>query len=106
MPGRENNSEPCIAAHHQVVRLCGALEREHLVIDRMPVRALKCLLRPNTLGSMIAGLIHREGKRLIAQVVGNFAGMFALEPDLCARVGAGRGILRLPPLQRAHRTIA
>ena len=73
MPGRENNSEPCIAAHHQVVRFCGALEREHLVIDRMPVRALKCLLRHNTIGSTIAGLIHHEGKRFIAQVVGNFA---------------------------------
>ena len=59
MPGRENNSEPCIAAHHQVVRLCSALEREHLVIARMPASALKCLLRPNTPGSTIAGLIHR-----------------------------------------------
>jgi hypothetical protein len=59
------------------------------VIDRMPVSALKCLLRPKTLGSTIAGLIHRVGKRLIAQVVGNFAGVSALEPDLCASVGAG-----------------
>ncbi|HKV45079.1 MAG TPA: recombinase family protein, partial [bacterium] len=37
-------------------------------------------------------VIRREGKHLIAQVVRNFAGMFALEPDLCASVGAGRGI--------------
>ena len=36
-------------------------------------------------------VIRREGKHLLAQVVGNFAGMFALEPDLCASVGARRG---------------
>ncbi len=37
-------------------------------------------------------VLRREGKRLIARVTGNLAGMFALEPDLLASVGAGRGI--------------
>src|SRR2546422_685098 len=31
MAGCENNSEPRLTAHHQVVRFCGALKREHLV---------------------------------------------------------------------------
>jgi hypothetical protein len=37
-------------------------------------------------------VLLREGKRLVAQVIGNFAGMFGLEPELCASDGAGRGI--------------
>src|SRR5438309_7001635 len=89
MPGRENNSEPCmpliIRSYASAARSSGNTR----LIDRTPASALKCLLRPNTLGSTIAGLIHGEGKRLIAQVVGNFAGTLALERDLCDSVGAG-----------------
>ena len=38
-------------------------------------------------------VLRCEGKRLIAQITGNLAGMFVLEPGLCASGGAGRGIL-------------
>jgi len=41
-------------------------------------------------------VLRREGRHVIAQVVGNLSGMFALEPGLCASDGAGRGILSLP----------
>jgi site-specific DNA recombinase len=34
-------------------------------------------------------VLRREGKRLIARVTGSLVGMFALEPDLLASVGAG-----------------
>ena len=51
-------------------------------------------------------VIRREGKHLIAQVVGNFAGMFALEPDLCASVGAGSPSLTLATLPPEDRIVA
>lgn len=51
-------------------------------------------------------VIRREGKHLIAQVVGNFAGMFALEPDLCASVGAGSPVPMLPSTVIDRRIIA
>ena len=37
-------------------------------------------------------VLRCEGKRLVAQITGNLAGMFVLEPNLCASGGAGRGI--------------
>lgn len=37
-------------------------------------------------------VLRCEGRRVVARVTGNLAGMFALEPGLCASVGAGRGI--------------
>jgi len=34
-------------------------------------------------------VVRRDGERLIARVTGNLTGMFVLEPDLIASVGAG-----------------
>jgi len=38
-------------------------------------------------------VLRCEGRRLVARVTGNPAGMFVLEPGLCASGGTGRGIL-------------
>jgi hypothetical protein len=46
-------------------------------------------------------VLRCEGKRLVAQIMGNLAGMFALEPSLYDSGGAGRGIRELatwPPI--------
>src|SRR3989442_10237733 len=47
MPRCENNSEPCVAAHHQVVRFSGLLKWEHLVDRPYAVEHTEgeCILR-------------------------------------------------------------
>jgi hypothetical protein len=42
-------------------------------------------------------VLKREGASLVAEFCGRLAGMLSLEPDLLGSIGAGRGILSLPP---------
>lgn len=54
-------------------------------------------------------VLRREGRRLVAQMEGNLAGMFVLQPGLCASGGAGSPIRLLPtsnPLPRVSVAVA
>jgi hypothetical protein len=51
-------------------------------------------------------VLPREGQRVfVAEFCGNLAGVLNLESNMLNSIGAGRGILRLPPWPQASRVI-